>query len=90
MKCKHPNEVSDHFIICLLYGFIFLMFLAFWVKDPCKQCIVKACCSLSCEDRLDFNRYIYPNKTILGLRVISCTVLGSVISLALTIISEII
>ena len=32
-------------------------------KDPCKECIVKACCSNTCELRFDFEKFILRGST---------------------------
>jgi hypothetical protein len=31
-----------------------------YVKDPCKKCIVRACCRYKCEESIDFREAFYP------------------------------
>jgi hypothetical protein len=33
---------------------------SFYVKDPCKKCIVRPCCRNECEKLIDFRLCFYP------------------------------
>ena len=32
-----------------------LMFKTIFIKNPCKKCLVRACCTIRCEDKLSYN-----------------------------------
>jgi hypothetical protein len=33
---------------------------SFYIKNPCKKCIVRACCRNECEKLIDFRLCFYP------------------------------
>jgi hypothetical protein len=33
---------------------------SFYVKDPCKKCLVRPCCRNECEKLIDFRLCFYP------------------------------
>jgi len=33
-----------------------------YVKDPCKKCLVRACCRYKCEELIDFRLCFYPHE----------------------------
>jgi len=39
-------------------------FQLMFMKDPCKQCLVKACCSDKCEMVADMEKFFFPDRTI--------------------------
>jgi hypothetical protein len=36
------------------------MFKTLFIKDPCKKCIVRACCNNKCDTKIYFKKFIYP------------------------------
>jgi len=33
-------------------------------RDPCKKCLVKACCSISCEHKVLLDNFLFPSNAI--------------------------
>lgn len=54
----------------------FIMLVAnLFLKDPCKKCIVRACCSESCEIKVQTINMMMPHKTILHAQLFSLAIL---------------
>jgi len=57
---------------------------ALFVKDPCKKCLVSACCRNMCNNKYDFREAFYPygNRmpAILMLSIIYISFLAVIIS----------
>lgn len=62
------------------------------LKDPCKTCLVKACCSEKCEDAKFITRFIFPHSTLKDKKQMTFVSVGgillSVISFVVLILKE--
>lgn len=70
----------------------FLMLVAnLFLKDPCKKCLVRACCSDQCEIKIQTINMMLPHKTILHAKLFSIAILScftfSILSLTLSLFS---
>jgi len=56
-------------------GFLMLVSNLF-LKDPCKKCLVRACCSDQCEIKIQTINMMLPHKTILNAKLFSMAILS--------------
>ena len=49
--------------------------LGLTLKDPCKMCLVKACCSNKCEDKIYVEKLIFPYDSVKEKKMYSYIVL---------------
>jgi hypothetical protein len=47
------------------------------LKDPCKKCLVRACCSQECEHKIMVNNFIFPYDKVSEKRNMAYLVLGN-------------
>lgn len=49
-----------------VYTQIIWLFVRLWacitVKDPCKNCLIKSCCTEKCEEKIQILNFIYPEE----------------------------
>jgi len=55
------------------------LFIFIWLKDPCKKCLVKACCSKDCKKKEVFDYYSLFPGTLNMNRILSWFLLISLI-----------
>jgi len=69
------SDVVEYFL-----GGILHIIKVIVIKDPCKKCLVKACCSDRCNSSLEIEKLILPYQKILYAKieawVMVCTTLG--------------
>ena len=55
-----------------------------FVKDPCKKCLVSACCRNMCNDKYDFREAFYPygNRLPALIMLLTCYIAFSAIIIA--------
>ena len=82
---KHPMDI-ENMTIGMLYSIFYFLFVVPFVKNPCKKCLVRPCCSERCQDKKDFDDTVGIGKlweakglsltvwTVLSLIVISCLI----------------
>lgn len=62
-----------------------------FLKDPCKKCLVRACCSDQCEIKIQTINMMLPHKTILHAKLFSIAILFcftfSILSIILSLFS---
>lgn len=51
---------------------------SFYIKNPCKTCIVKACCRNECEKLIDFRLCFYPFTDRLSAIIMMLTMYASI------------
>ena len=61
-------------------------------KDPCKKCIVRACCSEECEEVIMTKRFLFPHTSIKEKKywaiLYSICIISSIGSLSVIIIRD--
>ena len=45
------------------------IYYALAIKDPCKNCIVKACCSKKCEVVIAIDNFIFPHDSLKSKKI---------------------
>jgi hypothetical protein len=53
------------------------------LKDPCKKCIVQACCQEKCELKIVVINYIMPFNSLFQARMFSCIIITCWITILL-------
>lgn len=41
-----------------------IVWRSLFLKDPCKKCIVKACCTEQCDEKTELLHFIFPHNSI--------------------------
>jgi hypothetical protein len=57
---------------------------SFYVKNPCKKCIVRACCRNECEKLIDFRLCFYPFTDRISAIIMMMTIYISVIAFGIS------
>jgi len=60
------------------------------IQNPCKKCLVKACCSVKCETTIKIERLIWPHNKIVYAKISSWMIVGSTLIIWISFISLII
>lgn len=60
------------------------------LKDPCKKCLLKVCCSEICEEKEKVNRFIFPQSSVRVIRYMAWLSITSTVICISTIIISII
>ena len=47
------------------------LWIALWLKDPCRNCVVKACCSDKCEVVVEIDKFLFPHETIQEKKILA-------------------
>jgi len=78
---KILNNIKEFILELLeLFGIgIRNMWRIIFVKDPCKKCIVKSCCSELCDKKIYFNGVIHPASNVLEAKILAWVVLISLV-----------
>jgi hypothetical protein len=70
------------------------IYKAIILKDPCKKCIVQACCSELCKEKKELNIFIFPHENLKSLKffawLTTISVFISLLSLGSMIIRDVI
>jgi len=66
-----------------------LFIYIFFIKDPCKKCLISSCCSKVCENKINYLSYCDIDGNIKYQRFISASVIFSILSILITIIKVI-
>ena len=67
-----------HILIAHILDPLYVLF----IKDPCKKCIVKACCTDPCEVVVVLKNYIFPFDTLAEKKKMAwICVIGSTVSI---------
>ena len=70
---------------------LFHLFICiFFVKDPCKKCLITACCSKLCGDKINYLRYCDREGDINWQRFLAACVTFSILTILYGIIESII
>jgi len=74
-----------HYIVYSILWFLELLFGTIFAKDPCKsnKCLVKACCSKECDEKLHYLRYCGGRGSIFFQRFCGISILISCLALIL-------
>lgn len=56
-----------------------IIFIAFFLKDPCDKCLVKPCCSSCCSEKYKVNIITSPYESIKTKKIQAWTLLLSII-----------
>lgn len=47
---------------------------SFYIQNPCKKCIVRACCKNECEKLIDFRLCFYPFNNRAGAIIMTTSI----------------
>jgi len=56
----------------MLWNLICLILTVLVIKDPCKKCLIRACCNKKCEERLFLEKFILKGDNTLYFKKILC------------------
>ena len=69
----------------IIIATIFDPIACLFIKDPCKNCLVKACCSDPCETSIVIKNYCYPFESLQEKKLAAWMVVYSMFALVVTI-----
>ena len=72
--------------ICKEVGII--IFTIITAKDPCKKCIVKACCTEKCEERIYLENFVLKGDTIFHTKFLAWFIIIYIPSVSIILIYD--
>lgn len=60
-----------------------------FIKDPCKKCIIRVCCSKECDQRITFLYYLSPFNNAITARMSAWAVVFSMVTTIISIVAVI-
>jgi len=71
-------------------SFLHRIFYIFFVKDPCKKCLVSPCCSVLCENKINYLSYCDIDGNINFMKFNSLCIIMSIINIIVAVIKFVI
>jgi len=81
-----------HRIIYLIICFLEHLCTVIFIKDPCKgnKCLVKACCSQACDEKLHYQCFFDTEGSIIFLKICAISIVLSFSSLVIVLVKKLI
>jgi hypothetical protein len=84
VRFKHPMDI-ENIPIGTFYSIFYILFVTPFLKNPCKKCLVQACCTEICDSKKEFNNMVGAGK-LWEAKLLSCSLWFVVFSIVLGIL----